>query len=157
MICAFTRVLPGDVLSVVIVGQPTRRRATFGISRYMGEILRHFSKDTSAVYFWPLSTAEGDPRGANSQLLSHSHESLLMLQYVHSFFFGCFPSTTRVDTDLSIGVHYTHRCKMVDELSLSSSDKKRSACRPSDCITFPSSGHSCVHTSCLTAGSPSLP
>lgn len=91
MICALTRVLPGDVLSVVIVGQPTRRRATFGISRYMGEILRHFSKDTSAVYFWPLSTAEGDPRGANSQLLSHSHESLFMLQYVHSFFLIASP------------------------------------------------------------------
>lgn len=72
----------------MIVGQPTRRRATFGISRYMGEILRRFSKDTSAVYFWPLSTAEGDPRGANSQLLSHSHESLFMLQYVKFFFFG---------------------------------------------------------------------
>lgn len=44
-----------------------------------------------------------------------------------------------------------------DELSLSSSDKKHSAWCLSDCITFPSSGHSCVHTSCLTAGSPSLP
>lgn len=44
-----------------------------------------------------------------------------------------------------------------DELSVSSSDKKRSAWCLSDCITFPSSGHSCVHTSCLTAGSPSLP
>lgn len=44
-----------------------------------------------------------------------------------------------------------------DELSLSSSDKKHSAWCLSHCITFPSSGHSCVHTSCLTAGSPSLP
>lgn len=100
----------------MIVGQPTRRRATFGISRYMGEILRRFSKDTSAVYFWPLSTAEGDPRGANSQLLSHSHESLFMLQYVKFFFFGLvffFASPVHgFDTDLSIGVHYTHRCKM---------------------------------------------
>lgn len=46
-----------------VVSQGTRQCAVFAVSCDMGEILQHFSKDMSAVYFWPLSTAQGDPRG----------------------------------------------------------------------------------------------
>lgn len=74
----------------MIVGQPTRQHATLTFAAVWGEILQLFSKDTIAVYFWPLSTAEGDPRGADSQLLSHSHESPFMLSYVDSLFLFFF-------------------------------------------------------------------
>lgn len=40
---------------------------------------------------------------------------------------------------------------------LNSPQFRGQACILSDSITFPSSGHPCVHTSCLTAGLPSLP
>lgn len=138
-----------------VVSQGTRQCAVFAVSCDMGEILQHFSKDMSAVYFWPLSTAQGDPRG----WIANCFHTVIRAPSCRNMLQSFFPppqynSGWHGSFDLS-PLHAP--LQNGDELSLSSSDKKRSACWPSDCITIPSSGHSCVHTSCLTAGSPSLP